>query len=102
MKNYTHSDILDGILNAMRDKGIAPREQQKTPHDLTRRGSMRFKKRVFCSPCKATGIDFALNSTDCNGMNGAGLLCLKSALTSKHSTCYQSACRLPNSRNWSN
>ena len=54
-------------------------QQQKTPRDLTLRGSMRFKKRVFCSPCESTGHRTTLNSTDGNGMNGAGLLCLKSA-----------------------
>lgn len=78
-------------------------QQQKTPRDLTTlRGSMRFKKRVFCSPCKATGIDFALNSTDNSGMNEAGLLYLKTAYASKLALCQTSKIRLFLISNWSN
>lgn len=69
-------------------------QQQKTPRDLTLRGSMRFKKRVFCSPCESTANRTTLNSTDYNGMNGAGLLCLKSARIQIIAPCYKSACRL--------
>lgn len=76
--------------------------QQKTPRDLTLRGSMRFKKRVFCSPCKSTAIDFSLYSTDSDGMNGAGLLYPKNAYPSKLAVCQTSKSRLFLTSNWSN
>jgi high-affinity Fe2+/Pb2+ permease len=44
----------------------------------------------------------ATNSTDYNGNEEGAFIMQQKPKISNNSTCYKSACRLPNSQNWSN